>query len=146
MSLRCSAPYSEHPLTKLYLHLHEYITATSTVVITVTAVTFYSTRSTVLLLLIFPPSATVEEERTAAHHRRGGYLGRVLLPENTVCLPVTPTETVSGNAWAPYSVIAIRIKDTSICHRRKADPKHKKLSSWPMRNIMAQGGHFQQFV
>ncbi|KYQ54828.1 hypothetical protein ALC60_06168 [Trachymyrmex zeteki] len=53
MSLRCSAPYSEHPLTKLYIHL-----------------------------LIFPPSATVEEERTAAH-RRGGYLGRVLRPENS---------------------------------------------------------------
>lgn len=43
---------------------------------------YVSTRSTVLLLLIFPPSATVEEERTAAH-RRGGYLSRVLRPENS---------------------------------------------------------------
>ena len=48
------------------------------------------------------------------------------------CLPVTLTETVSGNAWAPYSVIANCIKDTHMLSR-KADPKHKKLSSWLMR-------------
>lgn len=38
-------PYHHHH-RRLPLHYHEYITATSTVVITVTAVTFYSTRST----------------------------------------------------------------------------------------------------
>lgn len=100
MSLRCSALYSEHPLTS---HIHQpppsppppppppsltspllllqYVIATSIVVITVTAVTSTLRSTSFSSLLIFPPSATVEEERGG--HRRGGYL-RVLRPENRV--------------------------------------------------------------
>ncbi|KYQ54826.1 hypothetical protein ALC60_06166 [Trachymyrmex zeteki] len=48
------------------------------------------------------------------------------------CLPVTPTETISDNVCAPYSVIVNCIKDTHILSQ-KADPKHKKLSSRLMR-------------